>query len=315
MPANRQPRTMDNSYYDWSPIISRPPLRWPNGSRVAIAAIVNLEYIELEPPAGSHVPPSAVRRGPYPAMADLHETSPHEYGNRVGVFRVMDVLDRHGIKGTAALDAAVAERAPYIVREAQRRGWEFIGHCVVYNRMITEKMSEADEREYIRQSLAAVTEATGKPARGWSGVDYGESSRTVRLLAEQGVEYVCDWPNDEQPYRMKVPTGSMVSLPPFLDLDDSYTLRGRSVPTQRWCQMIVDAFDRLYQDGARSGRLLVLNLHPWIVGQPYRIKALDDALRHIMSHGEVWAATGGEIVDWYLKQTPDGPNGALAATS
>lgn len=303
MPANRQPREMDNPYYDWSPISTRAPLRWPDEARVALAIIVNLEYMELEPAPGGVVPPSALRRGPYPAMADLHEVTPHEYGNRVGVFRVMQVLDKHGIKGTAALDASVAERYAYLIGQAEQRGWEFIGHCPVSNRMITENMPEPEEREYIRESLEAVKKATGKPAQGWIGLDYGESSRTVRLLAEQGVRYVCDWPNDEQPYRMNVPSGQMVSVPTLLDLDDSYTHHGRRISIQRWCQMVVDAFDRLYADGAHSGRLLVLNLHPWIIGQPYRIGALDDALKHIVRHEGVWAATGGEIVDWYLRQT------------
>lgn len=304
MPANRQPRTMDNPYYDWSPISTRAPLRWPDGARVALAIIVNLEYLEMEPPPGIVVPPSVVRRGPYPAIADVLETSPHEYGNRVGVFRVMQALDRYGVRGTLALDAAVAERYPYIIQQAQQRGWEFIGHCLTGNRMITEKMPEAEEREYIRKSLEAVSKATGKSPQGWIGLDYGESSRTVRLLAEQGVRYVCDWPNDEQPYHMKVPAGNMVSLPTLLDLDDVYTHQGRKITIQRWRQMAIDAFDRLYADGAQSARLLVFNIHPFIIGQPYRIGALEEAVKHIMRHEGVWAATGSEIVDWYVRQVP-----------
>lgn len=304
MPANRENPVMDNPYYDWSPISTRPRLRWPNGARVAIAVIVNLEYMELEPPPGITVPPSRVRAGGiYPNMIDIHETTAHEYGNRVGVFRVMKVLDKHRIPGTAALDAAVAQRYAYIVQQAKQRNWEFIGHSLVYNRMITEKMQEPDEQKYIKESLEAVTKATGKPVHGWVGVDYGESSRTVRLLAEQGVHYVCDWCNDEQPYRMKVPQGHMVSLPTLLELDDIFTHRTRRIPIQRWAQMIKDAFDKLYHDGQENGRMLVLNVHPWIIGHPFRINALDDALSHIMRHQGVWPATCSEIVDWYLKQT------------
>src|SRR3954452_409529 len=138
-------REMDNPYYDWSPIVTRPALRWPDGCRVALAVVVNVEYIEMEPPPDIFIPPSAVRRGPYPRMPDLHETSPHEYGNRVGFFRVMNVLDRHRVKGTVALDAAAAERYPYIIDQSKQRGWEFIGHSLAYNRMITENMPEAEE--------------------------------------------------------------------------------------------------------------------------------------------------------------------------
>jgi peptidoglycan/xylan/chitin deacetylase (PgdA/CDA1 family) len=304
MPANRQPRVMDNPYYEWSPLSARPPLRWPNGARVALCVIVNVDFMETRPPTDVFVPPSALRRGPYPLVPDIHETSNKEYGNRVGIFRVMKVLDRHGIKGTLALDAAVAERCPPVVREAAARGWEFIGHGVAYDRMITEKMPEAEERRYLRRALDAVKQATGVAPRGWIGADHGESSRTVRLLAEQGVRYVCDWPNDEQPYRMKVPKGEMVSLPTLLELDDVYTHRGRAVPIARWAELVTDAFDKLHQDGAAHGRMLVLNVHAWTIGQPLRIKYLDRALGHVMRHDGVWAATGSEIVDWYLEQRP-----------
>lgn len=300
MPAIRQKLGTDTPYHDWSPIESRTPLRWPNDARVALAVIVNIEYMELEPPPGITVPPSFIRSGPYPGLPDIHEVSPHEYGNRVGVFRVMKVLDKHGIRGTAALDAAAAQRYPYIVDEAKRRHWEFIGHSLVSNRMISEKMPEAEEREYIRESLEAVRRATGEAVHGWIGVDYGQSSRTVRLLAEQGVRYMCDWPNDEQPYRMNVPQGSMVALPTMLELDDSIS-RTRRIPIDRWARLVTEAFDRLHEDGAVHGRVLVLNLHPWIIGQPYRIGALDDALGHITACGGVWVATGREIVDWTLQ--------------
>ncbi len=303
MPANRQPRTMDNPYYDWSPISSRPQLSWPNNAQVALCVIVSLESLEWLPPKDAVLPPSAVRGGPYPAIPEMHEVSYHEYGNRVGIFRVMKVLDKYGIKGTAAVDAGIAAGYPFIIDQCQKRQWEFIGHGLSFSRMITERMNEDEERDYIHGSLDAVKQATGQTPVGWVGVDYGESTRTVRLLAEMGVRYVCDWPNDEQPYPMKVPVGQMTSLPVTLDLDEVFTHRMRSVTIQRWGQMVTETFDRLQHDGAASGRLLVLNIHPYLIGQPFRIKYLDEALGHIMSSGSVWAATGSEIVEWYLGQT------------
>lgn len=304
MPANRQPRSMDNPYYDWSPISGRPPLRWPDGARVALCVIVSLESVRWQPPEGAFIPPSFFQQhGAYPRIPDIHEVSHHEYGNRVGVFRVMRVLDKYGVKGTAALDAGVAEGYPFIVDQCKQRGWEFIGHGLSFSQMITEGMPEQEEREHISRSLRAVEQATGAAPVGWVGADYGESTRTVELLAELGVRYVCDWPNDEQPYQMKVPRGQMVSLPVMLELDEVFTHRGRTVPIDLWSRMVTEAFDRLHQDGADSGRLLVLNLHPYLIGQPYRIKYLDQALGHIMGRQGVWAATGREIVEWYLRQT------------
>ncbi|MBI4337196.1 MAG: polysaccharide deacetylase family protein [Chloroflexi bacterium] len=301
MPGMRKPG-MDNDYYDFSPIVKRAALKWPDNARVALCVIVNLEHYEIQPPADAYMPPNlpgGLGRGGFP---DFRSVSHRDYGNRVGIFRVMNVLDKHGIKGTAAIDATVAENYPFIVNECKKRGWEFIGHGQTVNRSITSNMTEAQEREYIRSSLDAVAKATGKRPGGWLGPEYGESTRTPAILAAEGVQYVCDWPNDEQPYRMKVPKGSMVSLPIMLELDDVFTHWNRRVTIMRWEQLVREAFDTMYVDGARGGRLLTLNLHPFLIGQPFRIKYLDQALEHIFKRGGVWKATGGEIVNWFLQQ-------------
>ena len=303
MPGMRRPG-MDNDYYDWSPIVSRPALRWPDDARVALCIIVCLEQYEFEPPPDAYMPPNlagGLGRGAFP---DFRNFSHREYGNRVGIFRVMNILDKHGIKGTVAMDSAIAENYPFLVEECQRRGWEFIGHGQTLNRMITSNMSEDQEREYIRTSLDSLARATGRRAVGWLGPEYGESTRTPAILAEEGVRYVCDWPNDEQPYWMKVPKGQMVSLPVMLDLDDVFTHWGRRVTVGRWAQRVMEAFDTMYVDGASSGRLFALNLHPWLIGQPFRIKYLDEALGHIMRRQAVWAATGSEITDRFRNNAP-----------
>ena len=303
MPGMRRPG-MDNEYYDWSPIVSRPVLRWPNDARVALCIIVSLERYEFLPPPDAYMPPNlpgGIGRGAFP---DLNNFSHREYGNRVGIFRVMNILDKHGIRGTVAMDAAIAENYPFLVEECQKRGWEFIGHGQTVNRMITSNMSEDQEREYIRTSLDSLAGATGRRAVGWLGPEYGESTRTPAILAEEGVQYVCDWPNDEQPYWMKVPKGTLVSLPVMLDLDDVFTHWNRRVTVGRWAQRVMEAFDTIYVDGAKSGRLFSLNLHPWLIGQPFRIKYLDQALGHIMRRQAVWAATGSEITDSFRSNAP-----------
>jgi peptidoglycan/xylan/chitin deacetylase (PgdA/CDA1 family) len=293
---------MDNPYYGWSPLPARPQLRWPDEARIAVCIIVSLEYVELTPPAEALTPPSVVYMGPWPRVWDIPEVSHHEYGNRVGVFRVMKLLDRYRIRATVAMDAALAQVAPALVQHCMDRRWEFVGHGIAASRLISERMSEDEERATIRTSLDVLQEATGYRPVGWLSADYGESSRTVRLLADEGVRYVCDWPNDEQPYTMTVPTGTMVSLPVTLELDDIYTHRRRFIPTERWAEMAIEAFDQLYRDGERSGRLLVFNLHPWTIGQPFRIRHLGRVLEHMAGHSRVWKATAGEIVTWYEEQ-------------
>jgi peptidoglycan/xylan/chitin deacetylase (PgdA/CDA1 family) len=297
---------MDNPYTTWSPIVSRAPLRWPNGAPLAVCVVIHLETMELFPPPGTIAPPRAVGYGPYPNGFQLSRVAAHEYGNRVGVFRVMEALDRYAIPATVAIDGLLARTNPFLVDQCAARGWELIGHGLAYNRMITAEMGRDRERAYIAESLAAVEEASGSRPAGWVGAEYGESGDTVSLLAELGVRYVCDWANDEQPYRMRVPAGNMVALPAALDLDPSYTSGTRSVPIQRWARMVVEGVRRLRVDGAEHGRLVALHLQPHMIGQPFRVKHLDVALR-ALAEEPVWKARGGEIVDWFDRQHPEAP--------
>jgi peptidoglycan/xylan/chitin deacetylase (PgdA/CDA1 family) len=293
--------TAENPYYSWSPIAYRPKLQWPDGARVALGVLLTLENLDWYPPAGARIPSIVQRQRPgvYPAVPDIDSISQPEYGNRVGVFRVLDVLDRHGITPFVAMDVAVAERSPFLVEHLRARGVEFVGHGLSSEQMITEAMTEADERRLIADTLARLSALTGERIRGWHGSEYGESSRTVRLLAEAGLDYVLDWPNDEQPTPMQVPAGELTNVPVAFELDDVFGFVMHVQTPPQLQQLMVDAFDRLYLDGADSGRLLVLNVHPWLTGQPYRIKYLDAALNHMCGHAAVWKATGAEIVDWY----------------
>ena len=297
MPAERKPG-MDNDHYDWSPITTRPALTWPADARVALCVIVSLEHYEWSMPEGWFQPPSpgGLGRGTFP---DLRSYSHHEYGNRVGIFRVLDILDRYGIPPTVAMDATVAQNYPFLIEECRNRGAEFIGHGETVNRMISSEMSEEKERQYIHESVEALAEATGTRPLGWLGPEYGESTRTPGLLAAEGIKYVCDWPNDEQPYPMKVAEGKLFSLPVHVEVEDLFTQWNRGVSIMHYSQMIRDTFDGLYVDGAETGRILVLSLHPWLIGQPFRSKYLDLALAHISRYASVWKTTGKEIIDWY----------------
>ena len=302
MPAERR-FGMDHEHHDWSPIVNRGVLRWPQNARVAVCAIVNLEHAEWEAPEDSFTVRLAGGMGYRPAPN--YELLGHrEYGHRVGIFRVLDVLEKHGIKATVAMDALTAEHYPYLVEHCRKRGCEFIGHGISVTRMISSKMSEQEEREYIQTSVDALKKATGAAPAGWLGPEYGESARTPQLLAQAGIRYVCDWANDEQPYPMTTSEGKMFALPILLELDDTNALWQRRVPIDRYGELLKESFDVVYRDGAQSGLLLTLNLHPWLIGQPFRIGYLDDALGHMMGRQGVWAATGSEIIDWYRRNPP-----------
>ena len=302
MPAERRPG-MDHEHYQWSPMTTRGVLRWPDGARIALSVLVTLEKMEWEAPDGSFTVslPGGIADRPFP---DYARVSHREYGHRVGIFRVLDVLERHGIRPTVAMDAMTAEANPYLVEHCMQRGAEIIGHGISVSRMISGRMTEEDEQEYVHSSVEALRRATGTPPQGWLGPEHGESERTPGILAGAGVSYVCDWVNDEQPYRITTPQGDLCALPLMWDLDDINALWDRKVPVDRYARLLEESFDGMYEGSRGSGLLLAFNLHPWLIGQPFRIGYLDQALGHMVKRQGVWAATGSEIVEWFKANPP-----------
>jgi peptidoglycan/xylan/chitin deacetylase (PgdA/CDA1 family) len=292
MPGERR-YGQDHGYYDWSPIIHRKPLKWPNDARVALVVVINLEHWDWQLPADVPGAPA----GPF--RPNLAEYSQHEYGNRVGVFRILKILDKYGITPTIAMDKTVAESYPFLVHECKKRKLEVMAHGTTARRPLHAGMTPDVERAYIRESVGAVTKAMGKAPAGWLGPGFAETMNTPNLLASEGIRYVCDWSNDEQPYRMKVPQGELFSLGVDYDMDDIYIHWDGRRLIDEYRQIMVDNFDGLYQDGATSGRMMVVSIHPWVMGWPWRSKYLDQAMAHIGRHPNVWKASATEVVDWY----------------
>ena len=302
MPARRT-FGMDHPHHEWSPIISRPALRWPNGAAVALCVVLVLEHMEWQAPEGSFQVANLSGGSAPRAFPDYARLSHREYGHRVGIFRLLDLLDKHGIPATIAMDAMTAENYPYLVQHCIGRGCEIIGHGISVSRTISANMSEDEERGYIRSSIDSLVSATGSAPQGWFGPEYGESDRTPQLLAEAGLRYVCDWANDEQPYPMTTGDTPFFALPLLYELDDVASMAQRKVTVADYQRRLTESFDTLLEDGASNGRVMALNWHPWMVGQPFRVGAVDAALHHMMRTGGVWAATGSEIVDHFQNQT------------
>jgi allantoinase len=285
---------MDHAWYDYSPFPRRPLLTWPKNARVAFYVVLHLEYWQLLADEQSYKDPRFVGEfGSY--IPDYRTWTQREYGNRIGIFRVLDVLDRYQIKAGVAVNAIAAERYPFLVEQFKKRKYEFIAHGTSANRMITSQMSEAEEKQEIAASIAAVEKAAGTRPKGWLGQDYGESQRTPKLLADAGLDYVLDWPNDDQPYPMKVGK-PFVSMPSQPEWDDVQQLWIRKINTTRYPELVADAFERLHHEG---GQVFNLSVHPWLIGMAHRIKYLDEALRRIERFGNVWQATPGEVAAHY----------------
>jgi allantoinase len=287
-----------HDYYPRDPIVGRRFWRWPNKARAAVAVVVSAEYYEMQPPANAFMPPNlpgGFGKGPYP---DFRNYSARAYGNRVGIFRLLDALDRYKVKASVALDALTVTLCPQLVPHIRRRDLEIVAHGQSVTRVISSRMSEAEEHDYIFSALATIEAATGVRPRGWHGAEYGESARTPGLLAKLGIKYVLDWPNDEQPVRMVTPHGPMLSIPMLIDFDDVYALFHRKLTIARWQRAVEEAVAQIVEDSSDSGRLLVLNLHPWLTGHPFRVRFVEALLQHLTQQPHLWLTTTGEIAGW-----------------
>ena len=290
---------MDHERYGWSILPQRKPVSWPGGARVALWVVPALEWFPLDMKGKPFKPPGALVTS-YP---DLRHYTLRDYGNRVGIFRVMKALDRFGIRASVAVNAAVAVRYPSLVEACVARGWEVIGNGLDMDHLHYEGLPKVEERKLIEDSLAILRRASGQKVRGWLSPARSESFATLDLVAAAGVDYVCDWVNDDMPYAMRTESRSLHSLPLSNDIDDYTILVQNRHAEDAYAQQVCDQFDVLYKESAtQGGRILALSLHPWAIGQPYRIGALEQALKHVMGHEGVWAATGSEILDAFVAQ-------------
>ena len=175
-----------------------------------------------------------------------------------------------------------------------------MGHGTT-NSILLNAQSEDEERAIVRESIDTIAKGTGMRPRGWLSPGLTETVRTLDLLAEHGIEYVGNWVNDEQPYPMKVKSGSMLSMPYSIELNDIPNFLELKRTGEEFGRQICDQFDVLYEDGAKTGRVMAICLHPFLIGHPHRSKYFAKALEHITGRREVWVTTGGEIVDWYKR--------------
>ncbi|HKX08996.1 MAG TPA: polysaccharide deacetylase family protein [Stellaceae bacterium] len=285
---------MDHDRYGWSILPHRKPVSWPNGARIALWVVPALEWFPLDMKGKPFKPPGALVTS-YP---DLRHYTLRDYGNRVGIFRVMKALDQLGIRASVAVNAAVAARHPSLVKTCIARGWEVIGNGLDMDHLHYEGLPNEEERRLIEDSLAILRGVSGQKIRGWLSPARSESFATLDLVAAAGIDYVCDWINDDMPYAMHTQSRSLHSLPLSNDIDDYTILVQNRHAEDAYAQQVCDQFDVLYKESeTQGGRILALSLHPWVIGQPYRIGALERALKHVMGHKGVWAATGSEILD------------------
>ena len=283
---------MANPRAEYSPIFHRKPLRLPGNARVAVWVIINVEEWDINAPMARTVLPTPQGRAVLP---DIPNFGWFDYGLRVGFWRLKRVLDRHGIRATVSLNASVCLSYPEIVAESLKSGWELMGHGFI-QRVIN---AEPDERAVIQRTISTIQEFAGAAPRGWMGPGLAETFHTPDILAEEGIEYLCDWCNDDQPYTMKVNSGRLVSIPYTLELNDIPIYAVQHHRSPEIFERTRDQFDTLYREGAESARIMAISTHPYITGVPHRIKYFDLIFDYLRQFEGVVFLTGSEILDWY----------------
>jgi len=229
-------------------------------------------------------------------MPDVPNWAWHEYGNRVGFWRLLEVFDRLHVPVVLAINGSAIQAYEPIARAAIEHQWEFIGHG--FSQKSMQKV--ADERLDIQKTTAAIEVFTGRRPRGWLGPGLTETWDTPDILAEEGYEYVCDWVLDDQPVAVRTRTGSLMSLPYTQECNDVAMMLIQHHTASEYRGRAIDQFDQLYADAHDSARVMALVVHPYIMGAPHRLRYFSEALTHMQSRSGVLFWTGEQILEWYL---------------
>ena len=279
---------------DYSAIVDRPPLKLPGNARLVFWTIVNLEVWDIRKPMARQVlaPPTGQTHIP-----DVPNWSWHEYGMRVGVWRFFELFERLRIRPTLAVNARVCEDYPRVAEQARADAWEFMGHSYEQGPI----HAEPDQKAMVERSLAILERFCGKRPLGWLGPGLTETLDTPEILAEAGVKYIGDWVYDDEPTVIRTANGPLLTLPYTLELNDIPMMIVQHHESEYLMRRAIDQFDRLYAEGKHRAKIIALAIHPYISGQPHRIKYLEAIYQHARRFDGVVYWTGEEIVDWYLK--------------
>jgi allantoinase len=290
---------MDHAHYPFRALPDAPRFIWPGDARIAFTVTIVLDYWEVDPPRDASPDPRIISPlGKF--FPDWLTWSQREYGARVGIFRVLEVLDQFGLIPSVALGAEAARRYPELIDELTRRNACFMAHGGFATRRITSRMTPEQERALITSSRAAAHAVAGEAPLGWCGQDFNESAITPSLLSDAGFTYTTDWANDDRPYRLGPYGGRhLLALPPQPEWSDLECMWLRRVTPPVWAEGIAEAFGCLHDEG---GGCFNLTLHPWIAGQAHRIRWLREALSRTMGKAGVWRTTTDQLAQESLPQ-------------
>jgi len=285
--------------YDFIPLPERRDYSWPEGKRLAFTVTTNIEWFAFGAGMG-HDPAKT-------GEAQTHRNySWRDYGNRIGIWRLFDLLDELNLPAGHTTNSLIYDYAPQITDAIRKRGDELIAH----GRSNAENLRglwQPDEERLLREVTDTITKHEGRPPRGWMGAGAYETAHTPDLLKEIGYTYLMDWPMDDQPVWLRTRTGPMLVVPYPVETDDAQAIIHRKWSTAVFCDMLVAQFDEMIGQSARHPLVMNVSVHPYVFGQPFRLRALRRALQHCLRHplaSRVWWTKPGDIANHCLALPP-----------
>lgn len=278
--------------YDFE-LYRRPPaLKMPNGARMAVVVYINVEYFRYDLPS-----PMALTQGQAERTPDIINYTWRDYGMRAGIWRVVDVLDRHRVRATVTLNSEVARAYPAVLDELVSRSYEIANHGVT-NSVHLYGLGADEQRAMVAESTEAIEKATGTRPVGWLSPGLSEAHDSLSVISEAGYRYVAEWGiAADVPYPLGV--GNLLAVPYAQETNDLPVFVRYQRSSEEAYRQYVEHFDVMYEESATASKVMAISLHPYIIGVPHRIRVLDRLMSHIGSHEGVWFATAQEIDDWY----------------
>jgi allantoinase len=276
------------------PIIDRPPLKLPGGARMVIWPVVNVEVWDIKRPMPRQVlpPPTHVTRLP-----DFAHWAWHEYGMRVGYWRIKEFLDDLGIKASLFTNGRVCTDYTRVAESALESGWEFVGHSWDQQPTHVEK----DQRAMIQRTIKEIKSFTGKAPVGWLSPGLTETQYTPDYLAEAGIKYIADWLVDDEPVEVRTAHGPVLGMPYSLELNDIAMMMVQHHAAAEFESRCMDQFERLYEESKTRAKIMAIAVHPYISGVPHRIGYFESVMKRLSKQKNVLIWNGAQILDWYLK--------------
>lgn len=282
-------------WYPYSAIVDRPPVELPGGAKVAAWFIANVEHYEYLPRANPFRDPWSSR--PHP---DVVNYARRDYGNRVGLWRMLDLFDRYGVHPTVSLNAAVLDHFPEVAAALAERRWDIMGHGV-YNTRYAAGLDEDSERAMIADAVGTVRDRLDQTMTGWLGPSLTTTANTPDLVAEAGMTYLADFLHDDEPCPLTVRSGSLMSMPYSLGINDSPVIGRVQHSAETFARLVTDQLDTLVDEGAKRAKVLAVCLHPYAMSAPSRQRYLERVVRYVTGHPDVWVADGAQLAGVYAR--------------